>query len=53
MAKHIQTICRQQPTNCLSVFEHLVGLAPKGLKVNSKDAEVTFIDIVPVFLLLT
>ena len=22
-----QLICRQQPTNCLSVFEHFVGLA--------------------------
>ena len=29
MVKHTQTICRQQPTNCLSVFDHFVGL---GLK---------------------
>ena len=29
--KHPQTIRRQQPTNCLSVFEHFVGLALKGL----------------------
>ena len=26
-----QTIRRQQPTNCLSVFDHVVGLALKGL----------------------
>ena len=31
MFKHTQTIRRQQPTNCLSVFEHFVGLALKGL----------------------
>ena len=27
----LKTICRQQPTNCLSVFGHFVGLALKGL----------------------
>ena len=48
MVKHIQTIRRQchisvppdvrgyrnvtQPTNCLSVFHHCVGLALKGLR---------------------
>ena len=31
MVKHIQTIRRQQPTNCLSVFDHFVKLALKGL----------------------
>ena len=31
MVKHTQTIRRQQPTNCLSVFGHFVGLALKGL----------------------
>ena len=31
MVKHIQTIRRQFPTNCLSVFDHFVGLALKGL----------------------
>ena len=31
MVKHTQRICRQQSTNCLSVFEHFVGLALKGL----------------------
>ena len=32
IVKHTQTILRQQPTNCLSVFEHFVNLALKGLK---------------------
>ena len=27
MIKHTQTIRRQQPTNCLSVFDHFVGLS--------------------------
>ena len=30
MVKHTQTIRRQQPTNCLSVFDHFVGLALKN-----------------------
>ena len=32
MVKHTQTIRRHQPTNCLSVFDHFVNLALKGLK---------------------
>ena len=32
MVKHTQTILRLLPTNCLSVFDHFVGLALKGLK---------------------
>ena len=32
MVKHFQTIPRLWPTNCLSVFDHFVGLALKGLK---------------------
>ena len=31
MVKHTQTICRQQPTYCLNVFDHFVGLTLKGL----------------------
>ena len=31
MVKHTQTICRQKPTNCLSVFDHFVGLTLKRL----------------------
>ena len=30
MVKHTQTIRRQEPTNCLSVFDFFVGLALKG-----------------------
>ena len=25
-----QTICRQQPTNCLSMFDHFVGMTNAG-----------------------
>ena len=31
MIKHTETILRQQPSNCLSVFDHFVGLALEGL----------------------
>ena len=31
MVKHTQTIRRQTPTNCLSVFDHFVGLVLKEL----------------------
>ena len=33
MVKHIETIRRQQSTNCLSVFDYFVKLALKGLIV--------------------
>ena len=32
MVKHTQTIRRQSPTNCLSVLDHFVELALKGLR---------------------
>ena len=32
MVKHTQTIHRLLPTNCLSVFDHFVGLALEGLR---------------------
>ena len=35
MVKHAQTIRRQKAINCLSVFDHFVGLALKGLIVVS------------------
>ena len=35
LQKHTQTIRRQKPTNCLSVFDHFVGLALKGLMLIS------------------
>ena len=31
MVKHTQAIYREKSTNCLSVFDQFVGLAPKGL----------------------
>ena len=31
MIQHTPSIRLQQPTNCLSVFEHFMGLALKGL----------------------
>ena len=34
MVKHAQTIRRQKPTNCLSLFDHFVGLALKGLNAS-------------------
>ena len=37
MVKHTQTIRRQQPTNCLSVFDHFVGLPLKGLVFKDLD----------------
>ena len=33
MVKHTQTIRLQQPANCLSVFDHFVNLALKGLRL--------------------
>ena len=32
MVKRTQTVCRQQPTNCLNVFDHFWRLALKGLR---------------------
>ena len=32
MVKQTQAICQQQLTNCLSVFDHFMGLARKGLR---------------------
>ena len=39
MVKHTQTICQQKPTNCLSVFDHFVNLALKGLSLLKKKKE--------------
>ena len=35
MVKHTQTIRRQKPTDCSSVFDHFWGLALKGLKAQT------------------
>ena len=40
MVKRTQTVRRQFPTNCLSVFDHFVILALKGL---------TFVAIEPIY----
>ena len=34
MVKHIQTLRRLLLTNCLSVFDHFVGLVLKGLTIS-------------------
>ena len=34
MVKHAQSIRRQLRTNCLSVFDHFVGLVLKGLRLS-------------------
>ena len=41
MVKHTQTIRRQKPTNCLSVFDHFVGLALKGLRYVDKGKQIS------------
>ena len=33
MVKHTKVIRQQQPRNCLSVFDHFVGLTLKGLRI--------------------
>ena len=40
MVKHSQTICRQQPTNSLSVFNHFVGLTLKWLVKTKETSEL-------------
>ena len=35
MVKHIQTLRRLLLTNCLSVFDHFVGLVLKGLTIST------------------
>ena len=39
MVKHTQTIRRFSPTNYLSVFDHFVGLAFKGLILHFTNIE--------------
>ena len=45
MVKHTQTIRRQQPTNCLTVFDHFVGLALEGLLGIRKYFRYNFMNI--------
>ena len=42
MVKHTQTICWQKPTNCLSVFDHFVGLMLKGLKDSYLEKKILY-----------
>ena len=39
MVKQTQRTRRQKPTNCLSVFDHFVGLAIKGFRYALIDPE--------------
>ena len=49
MFKHTQTICRQQPTDFLSVFDHFVELAVKGLnKIRMLLKQIWYIEIIHV-----
>ena len=40
IVKHTQTIRRQKPTNCLSVFGHFVGLALKELHCQVQESMI-------------
>ena len=40
MVKHTQAIRQLLPTNCLSVYDHFVGLALKGLTSNSLNNKI-------------
>ena len=45
MVKHTQPVCREFPTNCLSVFDHSLGLALKGLTLASDRAVLNGNDV--------
>ena len=47
MVKHTQTIRRKLTTNSLSVFDHFVGLAVKGLNESVECLQVTQPQILP------
>ena len=42
MVKHTQQFVGNSPTNCLSVFDHFVGLALKGIIISQSIADSTF-----------
>ena len=44
MVKHAETIRRLLPTNCLSVFNHFVGLVLKGLLVIIPEQILTYLN---------
>ena len=49
MVKYTETICRQQPTNCLSVFDHVFfgggGIMLTGLQWSKDFALVSISDL--------
>ena len=45
MVKYTQTIRRQQSTSCLSVFDHFVGLALKGLRLTTSLYNVDIVNV--------
>ena len=50
MVKQTQTIRRQKPTNCLSLFDHYVRLTLKGLiYINWESASLNFHRLLPHF----
>ena len=52
MVKHPQTICSLFPTNCLSVFDHFVGLALKRLTSSNAQSSLRVKKIIVLFLRL-
>ena len=50
MVKHTQTIRRQQPTNCLSVFHHFLKLALEGLTLFTERFGTVWIISVVIYL---
>ena len=48
MVKHTQTIHRLLPTNCLSVFDYLVGLTLKRLVYARDICDLLFWSVIPI-----
>ena len=53
MVKHTQKIRRQKPTNCLNVFDLLVGLALKGLAIETFKIKLRVKQIIAIFTRVT
>ena len=47
MVKYKQAIRQQQPTNCLSMFDHFVGLALKGLSMEEAKSNNGITNYIP------
>ena len=50
-SKHTQTIRRQEPTNCLSVFDYFVGLTLNGVNILDSKKLLGTNQILPKFML--